>query len=95
MFIDMFVIYSARKDAMFIVERPPFTVNGNLKTRVEIHMSKFRNTADSLHVGSVATSTKDTTNSGSVVGISGSDKSSSGVIDQSSNLDRDPLYYCN
>lgn len=90
-FVDMDVVGSARKHAVLVVERTPFTVDGNRKGRVKVHVCKFGNTTDLLHVSSVASCSKDASNLCSIVGVGRSDQSSGSIVHQSGNFDRNTL----
>lgn len=76
---------------MLVVECPPFTIDGNGKGRVKIHVCQLRNAAHFLHVRSIASSPKDAPNLGGVIGVGRGDQSPGGIIYQGSYFDRNTL----
>ena len=85
--VDDHVVAGAREDLVLVVEGAPLAVDGNLLVGVELHVGELGDVAAGLHVGGVATSAEDATNSHLRVRVGTSYQGSGGVVDQGSKLD--------
>lgn len=85
--VDDHVVAGAREDLVLVVEGAPLAVDGNLLVGVKLHVGELGDVAAGLHVGGVATSAEDATNSHLRVRVGTSYQGSGGVVDQGSKLD--------
>lgn len=86
--VDDHIVLGAREDLVLVVEGAPFAVDGNLILGVHLHVCELGNVLNGLHVGSVATSAKDTADPHLRVRVGTSYQGTGGVVDQGSKLDR-------
>ena len=85
--VDDHVVAGAREDLVLVVEGAPLAVDRNLLVGVQLHVGELGDVAAGLHVGGVATSAEDATNSHLRVRVGTSYQGSGGVVDQGSKLD--------
>merc|ERR1712093_381559 len=72
---------------VLVVEGTPFAINGHRCVGWKIHVGELGDGAAVLHIGCVTAGSEDTTDLHLGVGVCGGDQCSSGVVDQSSQLD--------
>jgi len=85
------IIRGSRENLVLVVKRTPFTVDGHRCLRWESKVCQLWDRATILHVGRIAPRSKDAANLHLGVSVSRGDKRSSGIIDQSTQLDGNSL----
>lgn len=91
--VDDNIILGARENFVLIIKSTPLAVDGHRRIRRQLHVGKFWNGAKVLHVRSIAARAKDTADLHLRVSICRRDESTSRIVDQRGNLDRNSLEY--
>lgn len=89
--VDDDVVGRQWEDFVLVVEGTPFAINGHRCVGWKIHVGELGDGAAVLHIGCVTAGSEDTTDLHLGVGVCGGDQCSSGVVDQSSQLDGNTL----
>lgn len=91
--VDDDIILGAWQDLVLIIKGTPLAVDGHRGVGRQVHVGQLRNRASILHIGGVAASAKDAANLHLGVGVCRGDQSTSGIVDQSGDLDRNSLCF--